>query len=73
MVYIKRPEAIALVKELGVEELIQPTLVIIQQRCPDRFQLKIKGNYNLKQIEVLLKNRKFLCEENENYLIISKP
>ena len=73
MVYIKRPEAVALVKELGITELIQPTFVIIHERCPDRFQLKIKGNYDRKQIEIVLKNRNFLYEENNDYLIISKP
>ena len=73
MVNIKRPEAVALVKELGVGELIQPTFVVIQQRCPDRFELKIKGSYDRKQIEILLKDRKFLYEENKDCLIISKP
>lgn len=67
---MKRTEAITLLKELGAELLIQPTLVLIEQRCPDSYQLRIKGDYDVQEIEVFLKN-KFLIEENKNYLIIS--
>jgi hypothetical protein len=67
---IKRAEAVALLKELGSEQLIQPSFVLIEQRFPDIYQLKIKGNYNLQEIGIFLKTR-FLVEENENYLIIS--
>ena len=74
---IKRAEAVALLKELGSEQLIQPAFVLVERRFPDicllypdNYQLKIKGNYNLQEIGVFLKNR-FLIEENRNYLIIS--
>jgi hypothetical protein len=39
---MKRAEAIALLKELEAEHLLQPTAVLIEQRRSDNFQLKIK-------------------------------
>jgi hypothetical protein len=69
---MKRQEAVALLKELSTEQLIQPSLILIQQRSPDRFQLQIKGNYDCQQIEVFLKN-KFSLEESKGYLIIFTP
>lgn len=67
---INRAEAVALLKELSSEQLIQPSLVLIEQRSSNIYQLKIKGNYNLQEIELVLKNR-FSAEEYENYLVIS--
>ena len=70
---LDRKEAVALLKELGTDHLIQPSLVLIKQRTPDSYQLTIKGDYDLKEIELLLKNRNFCIEENKNYLNIFKP
>jgi hypothetical protein len=67
---MKRAEAVALLKELGSDQLIQPSVVLVEQRCPDSYQLRIKGNYNLQEIEVFLNNR-FLIEEYKKYLVIS--
>jgi len=66
---IKRAEAVALLKELGEAELIQPSFVLLEIRSPDNYQLRIKGSYNLQEIKRYLKNR-FLIEEYENYLVI---
>jgi len=60
-------------KELGIEHLIQPSLVLIEQRKPDRFQLQINGVYDRPHVEVFLKNRGYSYEENQDYLIIFKP
>jgi len=67
---MNRKEAVTLLKELGSKCLVQPTFVIIEHRNPDNYQLKIKGDYNLQEIGIFLKNR-FSIEENKNYLIIS--
>ncbi len=67
---LDRKEAVALLKEIGIEQLIQPSLVLVEKRKPDSYQLKIKGNYDLKQITIFLKNRGFSLEENEDYLVI---
>lgn len=70
---MKRAEAVALLKELGTEQLIQPSLVLIEQRKPDRFQLQLKGDFSCNQIEAFLKSRGFSCTENKDVLTIFKP
>ncbi len=67
---IKRAEAVALLKELNAEQLIQPSFVIVEQRFPDIYQLRIKGDYNLQDLTIFLNNR-FSIEECKNYLVIS--
>ncbi len=67
-----REEAVAILKELADKELVQPLMVIIQQRTPHNCQLKIRGNYDQSQIELFLKNRGFSYEANEDSLIIFK-
>jgi len=69
---MNRREAITLLSELGINQLVSPSLVILEQRKTDNFQLKIKGNYNFHEIGNFLKN-KFLIEEIKNYLIIYNP
>lgn len=68
---MNRAEAVALVKELGERELIRPTFVIIHQAESNRFSVKMKGDYDWKEIESFLKNRGFLFESHEDFLIIS--
>ena len=70
---MKRGEAVALLKELSAEHLIQPTSVLIQQKTPDKYQLQIKGECSCQEIEAFLKNRGFSCAENKDYLTIFKP
>ena len=67
-----RKEAIALLVELGSYQLVSPDLVILEQRKLDRYQLKIKGNYNFKEIGLFFKER-FCLKEVNNYLVIFKP
>jgi len=68
---MKRAEAIGLLKELVTEQLIQPSLVYIDRRSPDIYQLQIKGNYNLQEIEMLVKDR-FALKECDGYLIFNE-
>jgi len=69
---MNRKEAITLLSELGANQLVNPSFVILEQRVLDRYQLKIKGDYCLQEIGLLLKNR-FSIDENKNYLTIYKP
>ncbi|MGD0644795.1 MAG: hypothetical protein ABSA75_07810 [Candidatus Bathyarchaeia archaeon] len=69
---MKRTEAICLLKELVAEQLIQPSLVLIEQKSPDGYQLQIKGDYDFQQIEMFVKDR-FSLEESKGYLILFKP
>ena len=61
---MKRSEAVALLKELGKEGLIQPSLVLIEQRQPGNYQLCIKGDYDRSQIIDFLKKHTLECDEN---------
>jgi hypothetical protein len=70
---LSRKEAVALLKELSDQELVQPLMVIIQQREPYGFQLKIKASFFQPEIEVFLKKRGFSYEAKEDYLIIYRP
>jgi len=67
---LDRREAVSLLKELGTEHLIQPSSVLIKQRTPNCYQLMIKGDYDLKEIELFLTNRNYCLEEKKDYLII---
>ena len=69
---MKRWEVVALLKELVAEQLIQPSLVFIDQRKPERYQLQIKGDYNIQEIELFVKNR-FSVQEYDGYLIFNNP
>ena len=70
-----RKEAVALLKELSTECLIQPSLVLIEKRKPDSYQLRIKGDYDRQLIQTFLNKKNFEFEENSDrgYLSIFKP
>jgi hypothetical protein len=61
---MKRHEAVALLKELGSEHLLQPTFVVIEQRKPDSYQLCVKGDYDRCQIEVFIQKYALSVEED---------
>jgi len=68
---VKREESVALLKELGANQLVSPTIVSIEHRLPDTYLLKIKGEYFRQEIGAFLANRGFSYEENKDYLVIS--
>lgn len=72
-IVLDRKESVELLKELGTNQLVNPNLVIIEQREPDRFQLQIRGDYNRQKIVIFLKKRHFSFEVKNDYLIIFKP
>ena len=69
---MKREESVALLKELGTNQLVRPIAVSIEHKLPDSYQLKIRGDYDLQAMKIFLKNR-FSVEENKDYLVISTP
>ena len=64
-----RKEAIALLGELGANQLVNPNLIIIEELELGNYQIKLKGNYEISKIIAFLKNR-FLLKESMDYLII---
>ena len=72
--HMNKEEAIAILLELGTNQLVNPNLVLLEQREPDRYQLQIRGDYSRQLIMVFLKNRGLSFEQmNNDYLIIFKP
>ncbi len=72
---MKRAEAVALLKELSAVNLIQPSLVLIEQRKPDSYELCIKGFYDLPLIATFIQKFDLAAEEDttKGYLCIFKP
>ncbi len=70
-----RYEATALLKELYAEHLIDPSFALIEQRKPDRYELHIKGLYDLNLIKGFAKQYSLAVEENKKngYLVIFRP
>ena len=69
---MKREESVAILRELGTNQLVRPIFVIIEHVLPDTYLLKIRGDYDLKAMKIFLKDR-FSVEENKDYLVISTP
>ena len=69
-----RTQAMALLKELVANDLVDPSYVSIMQTKPNHYQLKIKSNYN-KRIEEFAKDNNLAIEEDkeQKYLVIYKP
>lgn len=70
---MKRKEAVALLKDLGDKFLVEPLMVVVEQKEANGFQLRIKGIDNRIEIEAFLKNKGFQFEDHTDYLLISKP
>ena len=72
---MQRYEAVALLKEMGAQNLIQPSLVLIEERKPDRYELQIKGFYDLESIKGFAKQYDLAVKEDttKGYLVIFKP
>jgi hypothetical protein len=69
---MNRKEAITLLSELGANQLVCPSFVILEQRKTENYQLKMKGIFNFIEITNFLKNR-FSIEEIKDFLIIYNP
>jgi hypothetical protein len=72
---MQRYEAVALLKELDAEHLINPSFVLIEQRKPDRYELQIKGFYDLELIKGFAKQYDLTVKEDatKGNLVIFKP
>lgn len=73
--HMNREQAVALWKELGAKQWVQPLAIVIEQRKPNSYQLKIKGFYDCKSIEEFVQSRNLAFEENKEkgFLVIFKP
>jgi len=65
----------AMLKELIACHLVEPTHINIILKCHDHYQVQIKGDYNIQDIEEHAKKHGLTIEEDEErkYLVIYKP
>jgi len=70
---MNKKEAIALLSELGANQFVNPNLVLLEQREPDKYGLQIRGDYNRQSIVTFLRKRHLSFKMNNDYLIIFKP
>jgi hypothetical protein len=70
---LKKAEATALLNELAANRLVNPQLVLIEQKEPDRYRLQIRGDYDRHAIDMFVRKKQLLCEMKNNYLVIQAP
>jgi len=64
-------QAITLLTDLCLKEkLVQPSFVIIEQREPNEYQLKIKGDYDSETIKKFVQKKNFSVQEDGVFLLI---
>jgi hypothetical protein len=69
---LDRLQAMAMLKELVDNNLVDPSYVSIGKRSPTNFQIQIKCDYNKKEIDVYAKKHGLTIEEDreKRYLFI---
>jgi hypothetical protein len=74
-VHLDRQQAMAMLKELVVHTLVEPSYVHICQKSPEKYQIQLKSDYNREGIEEYAKKHGLTIEEDKGrkYLLIFKP
>jgi len=72
---LDRLQAMAMLKELVANNLVDPSYVSIGKRSPTNYQIQINCDYNKKEIEAHAKKHGLTIEEDKEkkYLFIFKP
>jgi hypothetical protein len=70
---MNRREAITLLSELSANQFLNPNLVLLEKREPERYRLQIRGDYNRQSIVAFLRKRHLSFEMSNDYLIVFKP
>jgi hypothetical protein len=72
---MRREQAVALVKELVANDLIQTNWLSIEKRKPDGYELKFKGYCERFLLDTFLQKRNLAMEENneKGFCVIFKP
>jgi hypothetical protein len=72
---MKRENAVALVKELVVNNLIQTNWLSIDKRKVDAYELRFSGFFERFDLVTFLQNHNLAMEENEEkgFCVIFKP
>ena len=72
---LDRLQAIAILKELVDYNLVEPSYLSTVQVKPNSFQIQIKCDYNMEEIEAFAKKHGLTITEDKErkYLVIFKP
>ena len=72
---MRREQAVAVVKELVVNNLIQTDWLSIDNREPDIYELKFRGYCERLMLDTFLQERNLAMEENKEkgFFVIFKP
>ena len=67
-----REQAVALLKESAAKNLIQTSWVSVEERTPNSYDLKFKGNCDRCLIDPILQNHNLTTKENKDkgYFVI---
>jgi hypothetical protein len=65
-----RAQAIAVLKELVTNGLIDTSWVSIEKRKPSDFELRVKGNYDFSLINPFLQKHNLTLEENKEKCLL---
>ena len=70
-----RQQAMTLLRELAVNDLVEPSYVNVCERSPGNYQLQIKTEYNRAQLDEFAKKHGLTIEKGkaQEYLVIYKP
>ena len=72
---MKRENAVALVKEMVVNNLIQTNWLSIDKRKAEGYELRFRGYFERFDLVTFLQNRNLVMEENKEkgFCVIFKP
>lgn len=72
---MRREQAVAVVKELVVNNLIQTDWLSLEKRKPDSYELQFRGYCERLLLDTFLQERNLAMEENKEkgFCIIFKP
>ena len=70
---MNKEEATVLLNELGANKLVNPKLVLIEQKEQDIYRLQIRGDYDRHAIALFVRKKDLSCKMNNDYLTIFTP
>ena len=72
---LNRLDAMALLKELAANNLVDPSYLLLCLRKPDNYKIQIKCDYQQSAIEEYAKKHGLTMQEDKErkYLVIYKP
>jgi hypothetical protein len=62
---LERREAVALLKEIVAKNLAEPSLVDLNESKPGKFDLILKGNFDVLAIKKLIANKDLTAKEDK--------